>query len=775
MGRASLVLVAAAFVAGIVCAGHVDAALGVLAAGVWACSVSSRNRRARAIAVVVFVAGVMDGIAFGRVPAAIPDRHVGRYDVGVVDIQSDANDYESATVRFRDGALGTVALPAANAVTVGECIRMRGARTVFDDARNPGEPSMREIEAERGISWRLVHAKVLARAPCDPADVALWIPRARAWASARIHERFPEPEATILAGAMWGERGTLAPDLKDEFQETGTVHVLVTAGLHLGVVAALTVGLLEMFGCGRIGASLVAIAVIWAYAALSGDHLPSVRAATMLSFALVARAAGREAFSWNALALAAIVVAALRPAAVTSVSFALSFSCVAAIFAFAKPIASALEDAGAPPVVREALAVAFATQLGTWPLTASAFLVIAPYAPFANALVVPVVGVALVGGFVTLAVGPIPMLATLAANIETSLVDWVIAVVRFVASLPGAHVVATPPPPWTIVAYDGGLAGAAYLIANGRAKRAVLFIAAAAALCLWPPRIPSHALVVTAIDVGQADALLIRTPAGHAYLVDAGGRLESGAQRAGTSSSEEIGEHIVVPYLIRSGVHRLDAVLLSHPHGDHAGGIAPVLRTLGANGFADSGQSYPGHAYHDALNVAAARGIPLLEPRGGDVWRTNDGVTFRFYGPTLPYITGSRSDINSNSLVFRLEYGSFRMLFTGDSGAETEARLLAAGDDLRADVLKVGHHGSAYGTTPDFVRAVSPRVAIVSVGRNNLFGHPSPQTIATLLAAGVRTLRTDRDGAVTVTSDGSRLEATSFLVPTAPRADADAP
>ncbi len=116
--------------------------------------------------------------------------------------------------------------------------------------------------------------------------------------------------------------------------------------------------------------------------------------------------------------------------------------------------------------------------------------------------------------------------------------------------------------------------------------------------------------------------------------------------------------------------------------------MAPVLRTLGADGFADSGQSYPGHAYHDALDVARERGVPMLEPRGGDVWRTDDGVTFRFYGPTEPYLTGTRNDINSNSLIFRLEYGKFRMLFTGDAGAEAEARLLATGADLRADVLR---------------------------------------------------------------------------------------
>jgi beta-lactamase superfamily II metal-dependent hydrolase len=112
----------------------------------------------------------------------------------------------------------------------------------------------------------------------------------------------------------------------------------------------------------------------------------------------------------------------------------------------------------------------------------------------------------------------------------------------------------------------------------------------------------------------------------------------------------------------------------------------------------------------------ARAGTPVLYPRGGTVWHTGDGVTFRFYGPTLPLLVNTRNDINSNSLVFRLEYGRFRMLFTGDAGAEAGARILASGADLHADVLKVGHHGSAYSSTPEFIRAVSPRYAIISVG-----------------------------------------------------------
>ncbi len=764
MGRVPIVVLAVAFLAGAAAELFHVAAIAAIATLSLAIALRSPPVAARAGLLLALTLGIVDARVRGHPYVQPSDGHIRRESAIVVDERPASDGLVDTTVRFADGTQGSADLPAP-AEQVGARIVLRGKRVPFDEPRNPGEPSAREIASERGLSWRIARARVMSREPPDLADATLYCARLRAWASARIHERFPEPEATILAGAMWGERGALPPDLREEFQETGTVHVLVTAGLHLGVVAALAIGLLQFGGCGRIGASLGAIAIVWLYATISGDHLPSVRAATMLSFALLARAAGRESTSWNALAAAAIAVTAIGPASLTSVSFALSFACVAAIFAFAKPIAEALESIGAPHLVREALAVAFATQLGTWPLTASAFLVVAPYAPLANALVVPIVGVAMLGGFITLALAPIPMLAGFAANIETSFVDWIVAVVRFVASLPYAHVVATPPPPWTIVVYDAALVAAAIALHHGRTRRAIALVASASALCLWPPRVPNHDLRIVAIDVGQADALLIRTPSGHAYLVDAGGRLERGSQLAGASSSEEIGERIVVPFLIRSGIHHLDAVLLSHPHGDHAGGLAPVLRTLGADGFADSGQTYPGHAYHDALDVASERRIPLWEPRGGDVWRTGDGVTFRFYGPTSPYITGSRSDINSNSLVFRLEYGRFRMLFTGDAGAETERRLLARRDDLRSDILKVGHHGSAYGTTPEFLDAVAPRVAIISVGRDNLFGHPAPSTVDALHARGIAVYRTDRNGAVTIVSDGSRYETRALLNP----------
>jgi competence protein ComEC len=254
----------------------------------------------------------------------------------------------------------------------------------------------------------------------------------------------------------------------------------------------------------------------------------------------------------------------------------------------------------------------------------------------------------------------------------------------------------------------------------------------------------------------------VQTPAGHAFLVDAGGRLERGNQ-GGDSVAESIGERIVVPFLLRNGVHRLDAVVVSHPHGDHVGGVAPVLRRLRVAQVADSGQPYGGHAYQDALATARAQDVPIVYPRAGSEWRFDDGVTLHFLGPSLPFIASSRNDINENSIAFTLRYRSFCMLFTGDAGATAESRFLREGADLRCDVLKVGHHGSAYGSTAAFIAAVRPRYAMISVGRHNLFGHPAPSTVETLHRIRATIFRTDERGAITVTTDGNRSTFSAML------------
>jgi competence protein ComEC len=673
--------------------------------------------------------------------------------------------HETRTMRWHATVLDSRSVAIENGPTAlatllehlpsGTRILLRGRLVPLDDARNPGEGSERAIEAEHGITARIESARVLAVLGDDHslrATIARWRERAHAALAARLGE----PAASIVAGELWGERAQLPPDLRAEFQETGTVHVLVTAGLHVGLVAFIIAWLAARMEAPRIVACAAGIAAVWLFAGFSGLALPAMRAATMASCALVARACGRAALSWNTLAIAAVAVIAAIPGSFASPSFWLSFCCVGAIFALGDALERAMhERVRLPDRVREALVLTLATQLGTWPITAAIFLQWSSYALLANLAVVPCVPFTMLLGAAQLALGWCAPLAQACANINGWIVAWSIGAVRTLGALPGSTIVMTPAPIWCIALYEVALLLAVPLVRRGAGMFAIALALTATSLVLWPPRVTARELRITVLDVGQADAIVIETPAHHAILVDAGGRLERGPQSNGQDDvAEAIGERIVVPFLIREGIHRVDAIVLSHPHGDHAGGVAPVLRKLHVDTFADGGQRYGGHAYNDALDVARSEGVAMLYPRAGMEWHTSDGVTLHFIGPQLPFIGGTNA-INDNSVAFILEYKQFRMLFTGDAGSAAEQRFLNEGTDLHADVLKVGHHGSAYGSSPEFIAAVHPRYAVISVGRHNLFGHPAPSTLQTLQRFGATIYRTDENGAIIIDTDGS--------------------
>jgi len=685
--------------------------------------------------------------------SAVLETRTQRFSGSVLTCATTASATTNCTIELDDGRRVLAFLRERPAV--GDRLLVRARLEPFDVPRNPGEPDERVLQAERGLSGTLASATVIRHLEKSHFRFSVFLAELRARAGERLRASLEEPYASIVAGELWGERSAIPPDLRAEFQDTGTVHILVTAGLHLGVVALLAIGVLQSLRVARVPSCAIACALVWAYALFSDAHLPAVRAASMATFALGARAFGAKAVSWNALAFAAIIAVLERPQSVLTPSFAMSFSCVAAILLVVPLIAEPLERLTVlPAVARESFALTVATQVGVWPLTAATFLLFAPYAVFANALVVPAVGVTMLLGMLQIAASPLLPLAVALGNLNAWILSWMVGIVGLASQLPHAHVVVTPPSALAITCYDVAIFFAVWLIRRQAHTAAAVVLAVCAGVGFFSARAPAGTLRVTVLDVGQADAILIQTPQERAVLVDAGGRLERGAQTAADSTAEHVGESVVVPFLIRAGIHHLDAVLLSHPHGDHAGGIAPTLRILGAAAFGDTGQRYGGFAYQDALSVARASATRMVHPRAGTIWRTDDGVTLSFYWPQERFITGSRNDINNNSFVFMLQYKSFRMLFTGDAGSEAEQRILSEGVDLHADVLKVGHHGSAYSSTPGFIDAVHPKYAVISVGRHNLFGHPAPSTVTTLQEAGATVYRTDDNGAITVTSSG---------------------
>ena len=245
------------------------------------------------------------------------------------------------------------------------------------------------------------------------------------------------------------------------------------------------------------------------------------------------------------------------------------------------------------------------------------------------------------------------------------------------------------------------------------------------------------------LDIGQGDGAVLRTPGGRWVVIDAGPANER----------YDAGRRVVVPFLERRGVRALSAIVVSHAHADHMGGVPALLRRFGVGVLVEPGSPVADPAYGALLTALDSAGIPWHPARAGERFSI-DGVRFTVLHPS-PGWEGWGEDVNEDSLVVLVEFGAFEALFTGDVGFPAE-RVLSR--SLRpVDLLKVGHHGSRGSTGAELLDSLRPLAAVISVGRND-YGHPSPQTLARLEARGVPVLRTDQDGTVTVMTDGTRME-----------------
>ena len=615
-----------------------------------------------------------------------------------------------------------------------------------------------EGRAERGALVR-VRASAGAgqgRVPVRLSDASVrmlagpgWLDRLRTRSRERVQELYGADDA-LPAALLLADTDGIGPELRARFADAGLVHLLAISGLHVGLVAAALELVLRLLRLSRGGATLGAALGSLAYVALLGFPPAALRAGAMLAVMALCRLGQRPTSPWAVLAVGATIPLAGGLQVAGAVGYQLSVLGVAALIAGGRVgrrwHALAVLRGWRGELARGLLTSTAAT-VASAPLVAWHFGRLSLVGPLANLVAGPVVAFLQPLLFLSLVLAPARGVAMVAADAARPVLLLLDRVAATAASLPGAGIEVAPA---LATALCGGVIIGALLVASSAVfpARALLVGATAAVTALWLPLAPvrRHEMELHLIDVGQGDAIALRTPAGRWIVVDAG-RIWRGG---------DAGRRTLVPYLSRRG-GEVAAFVLSHPHADHVGGAATLLRLLHPREYWDAGYAAGGDAYRQSLLAARTGHIRWrrVHPRDSLVL---DGVTVRFLAPDSAW-TASLHDANLASTIALVQFGAVRFLLTGDAEAPEEAWLLAhaGAGALRADVLKVAHHGSATSTTPPFLAAVNPRLALISVGADNDYGHPSAGVVARLLAAGAVPLRTDRLGTVVLRTDGRAI------------------
>jgi competence protein ComEC len=648
-------------------------------------------------------------------------------------IAIERNGY--ATVKLREDAK-----PGASArgFAVGQGCRVAiRVRATSGKAPAGATVLVRGVARREGARVAMSDARVLVQEP--PGILA----RLRTRAGATIDTLYG-PHAPLARALLIADERDISPEIRRQFADSGIIHMLSVSGLHVAVLAEGVVLVLMFAGVSTRRAELCATITIAVFVLFVGAPSPAVRSATMYAAVVLSRRFQRPTSPWALLALGA-ALPLVQPRVVNEIGYHLSVGGMAGLIAsgtFTRRLPLDRLPEWGRRLARETIATIIASAV-TGPIVAWHFGRVSLAAPLTNLAAAPLFGLAQPALFLALVLAPFRPIASLIADGTQVLLLGIEKVGHYGAAIP-ASAIDVQPSFVTALMLTAASAALLAACASRHWGRPAILAVSAIAISLWYPvvRVTSARLEVHMIDVGQGDAIALRTPRARWILVDAGDRWRE----------TDVGERVVVPYLRRRGGD-IAAFILSHPHADHIGGAASVIRRMPVAFVWDGGYAQASPVYEGVLDAARDRRVAWRSARGSDVIDI-DGVRLTVLSPDSADIAEA-PDANAASVVVMAEYRGVRILLTGDAERDVEARLSARlGRNLRADVLKVGHHGSSTSTTAPLLDAVAPRLALVSVGTGNRYGHPNTEVMDALRSRGVAVLRTDDVGTIVVSVDG---------------------
>lgn len=692
--------------------------------------------------------------------------------------QQAANSEQAAALSEVEGVLCYLET-GQDEPKLGSYVKLRGKLKPFAEATNPGEFDARRYYEILGMQLRLQKGVILGEgARYDVFREKLW--ELKKYLSALTELCF-EGDAHIMKAMLLGEKSGLEGETKLLYQLNGVIHILSISGLHISIIGMGLYKLLHKLGCPRLATVLISIGVMYSYGVMAGLSVSAVRAIVMFGFHIAAGIFGRTYDMLTAMAAAGILVLAGQPLYLRHSGFLFSFGAVLAIGVFLPEVEKNLLWR---TKLEKLMSTSLAISIVTLPVYLCFYYEYPLYSVFLNLIIIPGTALIVPDGLVSIAAAAFfPPLGKAIAFPARLVFRFYELCCSAVLRLPGSRSILGKPKAWQVVIFI--VIVSVTVVCGKRLTKLQFWQWLLAALLCITMRFQGG-LVITALDVGQGDGIYIADERGGRYFID-----------GGSSSKSEVGTYQILPFLKEEGTERLDAVFVTHMDSDHYNGIGALIEDMAQGGIViealvmpDIAEKSRDDAYHELVELAKAQGIRVLYIHKGESIE-HGKLKLTCLHPEKGEDGG---DTNAASTVLYLEYEAFSALFTGDlegegekavirefeggdekiaagqSAEDGEAAAVRAVEECIKDVgdkgitlLKVAHHGSKNSTAQAFIEAVSPKLALISAGRDNRYGHPHAETLERLESAGSLIYRTDEGGAVTVIYRDGRVWVEEFL------------
>ena len=619
---------------------------------------------------------------------------------------------------------------------IGDKISAGGNLKLLHNYNNPGQIDGVTRMKASGITARMSAGK--QGIVIENVDGGLWIKFLRIVASIREHYResmkdvMSADDAAAIFAMLFGGYAGLNPELVEDFQTTGIVHILSVSGSHMSMLAMATAWLCLLLRLPKSVTFALGFFVIGTYAILSGMLPQVLRSATMGILIFFAKTLDAEAEGARLLTLTALAMLINQPLLLFDISFQLSFTATAGLMYLSEGLHKSMERL--PKFFVEPASMTIAAQLASLPVIVWYFNQISLSSVLANVFVMPLLEVVIIGGLLGgIIAAVIPIGGKIFFAGEALIFGAGAELNRVFANLPFSAVQ---------VPTLGILAGFFYYAALILRRPIILLMI----IFLFAINFfRAGDVEVSFVDVGQGDCAVVVTPHGKCLIFDTGGVRER---------MFDIGGRVVVPYLKHENIREVNKIFLTHVHEDHSGGAGAIIKKLPVGEIITAGE--PRSEYATVFGIAEEYLPPLRAGHAGEIFNI-DGVEVEIlFAPNV----GTGNEISN---VYRIRYGDVTFLITGDLVKEIETEILREGIDVSSTVLKVGHHGSATSSSEEFLRAVNPKCSVICVGYGNNFGHPRAEVLERLKNLSTKIFRTDRDGLIKFRTNGKELRVETFI------------